>query len=76
MVARLFTGTGAYVGSVEIPPFTTGYPPILVWGVRTFLRVGDERNGEYAETFAYAIPDDAVIVEDRTHIGATHHEST
>jgi hypothetical protein len=62
MVAHLFTGTGAYVARVDVPPFTTGYPPILTWGVRTFLRLDDDpRRGDYREAFAYAVPDDAVI---------------
>lgn len=54
MPAHLYSGRGEYVASVEIPPFETGFPPIVVWGVRTFRRVvwaGGE--GSYIETFAY-----------------------
>ena len=53
MGANLYTAEGAYVVSVEIPPFETGYPPIVQWGARTFLRIGGRELGEYVETFCY-----------------------
>ena len=53
--ARLFTARGAFVATVEIPPFETGHPPLVMWGERTFMRVtpADALEGRYLEAFCY-----------------------
>lgn len=52
MTARLYTPRG-FVVAVEIPPFETGYPPVVSWGARHFLRAGSSDAGDYLETFCY-----------------------
>lgn len=52
MTARLYTPRG-FVVAVEIPPFETGYPPLVMWGGRIFTRVGSSDSRDYLETFCY-----------------------
>jgi hypothetical protein len=55
-LVHLRTDLGVYVTAVEIPPFTTGNPAVLLWGVRVFVREGESDSDLYRETFAYAVP--------------------
>lgn len=52
-IATLYNGEGGFVARVEVPPFTTGMPVVLIWGSRVFLRDGDLESVEYHEVFAY-----------------------
>jgi len=63
MTARLNTARGAFVAAVEVPPFETGYPPALVWGLRFFLRLGGPESGEYFETFCYTALVEVIAAE-------------
>ena len=54
MIARLYNARGGVVARVEVPPFETGFPPALLWGVRFFLlQRGSPNEGAYVETFCY-----------------------
>jgi len=53
VTARLYTPRG-FVAAVEIPPFESGFPPLVEWCGRVFSRVGSSDSGDYLETFCYA----------------------
>jgi hypothetical protein len=52
--AELFTMSGAFVSSVEIPRFDP-MPEVLVWGLRTFTR-DPQNDRRYVKAFAYFVP--------------------
>ncbi len=57
--AKLFTADGGYVSIVDVPPFVTGFPKVLIWGERIFTLSSElqpDGLGIYTETFAYAVP--------------------
>lgn len=65
MKVELYTSAGIaprnLVHAAEIPPFVTGAPLVVLWGVRVFmiarpLPASREDPHKYIETFAYTIP--------------------
>jgi hypothetical protein len=73
MTARLHNGIGSYVASVEVPPFETGYPPVLLWGDRCFVRLGGPESGEYFEQFLYVATIVVVDADDHRRTGIPQH---
>lgn len=54
---KLYTESGGFVADVEVPPFITGAPPILIWGQRFFKFTEETSEGyKYNEAFTYAVP--------------------
>ena len=59
MRAKLFTADGGYVVTVDVPPFVTGFPKVLIWGERIFTlrdQLQPDGLGVYSETFTYVVP--------------------
>ncbi len=59
MRAKLFAADGGYVITVDVPPFVTGFPKVLVWGARFFTLTNElqpDGLGVYRETFTYVVP--------------------
>lgn len=53
--AHLFNALGEHVSVVEVPPFETGFPPVLLWGARSFQRTGGPFTNHYREVFAWVV---------------------
>lgn len=65
MQAKLFTAAGGYVTIVDVPPFVTGFPKVLIWGERIFTltdQLQSDGLGVYGETFTYVVPSSAVAL--------------
>lgn len=65
MKVALYTSAGVspknLAHEAEIPPFVTGAPDVVLWGIRIFtlvkpLPASREDTHNYVEAFAYAIP--------------------
>jgi hypothetical protein len=61
MKVKLYTSEGimnrTFVHEAEIPPFVTGPPQVILWGIRVFRLTDTRTDGYcYTETFAYALP--------------------
>lgn len=55
---RLEVPRGDLVVTGRIPKFQTGFPPVLIWGARTFQWLELRHNvGVYRECFAVALVD-------------------
>lgn len=65
MKVELYTSAGIaprnLAHAAEVPPFITGAPEVVLWGIRVFklvkpLPASREDTHKYIETFAYTIP--------------------
>lgn len=54
LTATLYSGNARdVVARVEVPPFETGFPPVILWGVRSFVRTVGPSHGDYIEVFSF-----------------------
>jgi hypothetical protein len=55
LLAHLYTESGDLVDVVTVPPFLSGYPPILAWDGRFFQQDQDRDSDLYHEVHGHVV---------------------